>query len=193
MKYSYQYPHFSPDQVHEGGIVTKQQAIEIVKDFPFKDFSTLDDHAREVTLPTVIFEDGKNGSSLAIWYGLDDRYSIECTMAKHEMSVTTAIGDIQVLTRTVEHFFDNDWQSIVDLHGYKESSIRRYIPHVLFYGVIPIFTVFSTMGKNGFVIADFFLDSPSIGEQLAVQFMFVYLVMIIIARTYPLTGSKANS
>lgn len=175
--YNIQLAHFNPDVVEECGVIGKNDAIEVLKKFPFSEEVSKLKTMEEGCTPLLEFKDD-NGDSLVFWLDESEKFTIECGIGKHRLGKQNYTDDLDVLVQTLNYFYEKDWERIRQIYNFREPLFRIHPIFIFLLCIeIPGMLLLGNIKETRFSIANFFVDGPSYWEKMFVEFLFYNVVV----------------
>lgn len=93
----------SPDELDERGPITRDQAIGLLRPFPFLNELVARERQPDLTVPTISFTDQSTGEALAIWSEVAGQFVIWLPSA---LAVAQDVSDLEAVEQCIGLFFD---------------------------------------------------------------------------------------
>lgn len=106
------YARETPDDVEPRGVITRDDAIELFRTFPFATELASRRLNPELTAPTITFAAESSGDALAIWSEVDGRYVI---WFPSEFTSAENVSDPGAVEKCICLFFDRPTEELSEL------------------------------------------------------------------------------
>ena len=104
----------SPDHAERRGVITKGQALELVRTFPFEAEVRKHEADRDLTVPTLTFAAVGEEVEFAVWSADPDRYLV---WVPHLFGLAANIAGRAEVLEVLGLFFDEDWEELEERLG----------------------------------------------------------------------------
>ena len=104
----------SPDHLQRRGSITKVQALDLLRNFPFEQEVRKHESDRDLTVPTLTFVDEGDGSEFAVWSADPGRYLIWVPAL---FALADNISNRGEVVECLGLFFDNDLEELEERVG----------------------------------------------------------------------------
>lgn len=104
------FARLSPDDVEERGPITRSDAVQLFRVFPFETELKKRSHAPALTAPTITFRDEQNDLDLAIWSEASERFVIWFPAA---LGLARNVMDLASVEDCIGLFFDGRIDELV--------------------------------------------------------------------------------
>ncbi len=99
----------SPDDLEERGPISREEAIELFRSFPFEEELTKREGNADLTVPTLTFTAEADGSSLTIWSADPGEFLIWVPAI---FGLAGGVTDPEDVADCVDLFFDSDLETL---------------------------------------------------------------------------------
>ena len=104
----------SPDHVERRGAITRNQALDLMRTFPFEEEVRKHTQNRDLTVPTLTFTDEADATEFSVWSADPGRYLV---WVPHLFGLAENIaGRLEVL-EALAYFLDGDWEELEERLG----------------------------------------------------------------------------
>lgn len=112
----------SPDRSEDRGPISKDQAIQLFRDFPFERELEKRKSDADLTVPTLTFTDEKDGSSFAIWSSDPGKFLI---WVPEIFGLVDNINNRFEVAECLALFFDGEVDALDERLGRLEANTQK--------------------------------------------------------------------